>query len=81
MNSKGQTGIWEGIIILILILFLVGTIFFAGWLLYRKPNQTDIYQNGSRPEVIQPDIHPSFGGCVDVRVEEWKHELTNKVGH
>lgn len=75
LNNKGQLGVYETIIIFV----LLGCVAGLGYLYIHKPTESQIYQNGSKPEVVQPDIHPNFGGCVDVKVEEWKDGLTNKI--
>ena len=63
MNKKGQTGLWEGLIILILIGALVGTGFVIWNLLKNQNAIQNIYQKDSNPMVTknEPNIHPLCG--------------------
>ena len=62
-NNRGQTGLWEGLIILILIGALVGTGFIIWNLLKNQNAIQNIYQKDSNPMVSQsePNIHPVCG--------------------
>lgn len=66
-NNKGQTGAVEGIIIIVCVL-VIG---FLIWLLFKKPSESTFYQADSKPRVTDIAPHPSFGGCVSVKVEEF----------
>lgn len=73
-DSKGQTGAWEGIIILILLIVLGGLVY----LLYSKKSESTVYQADSKPKVTDIAPHPSFGGCVSVKVMEYMESKNAK---
>ena len=72
-QRSGQMGAIEGIIIFLLMVALGGLVY----LLFKKDSSPQIYKAGSNPRVIDVAPHPSFGGCVDVKVQEYKDGLTN----
>ena len=68
-------GAIEGIIIFILMIALGGVVY----LMFKKDSSPQIYKSGSNPKVIDVSPHPSFGGCVDVKVQEWKDAQSNST--
>ena len=62
MNNKGQTGIWEGLIIILLLIALGGMVY----LYVKKPTVQEIYQAESKPNVSNPNIHPLCGLIFDI---------------
>lgn len=74
-NNKGQTGAWEGIIILILLIVIGGLVY----LVYSKKSESNIYQDGSKPKVTQYDVAPKFGGCVSIQATEYMENRKNGV--
>lgn len=74
LNSKGQTGVWEGIIILILIILLGGSVY----LLLSRKTDTQIFKAGSQS--ISPPITAHFGGCAVVKEYVYANP-DNKISH
>lgn len=64
-NRKGQTGAWEGLIILVLIIALGGIFYF----LLTKDTQTNRFDKGANQVLVQPRPSGlmSFGGCVYIK--------------
>lgn len=76
MDDKGQLGVYEALIILILVACVGG----IGYLYVHKPTQEEIYQADSKPNVSNPNIHPLCGIIFDINRGE-ENVSTNKVSH
>ena len=78
MNNKGQTGIVEGLIILVLIAICSISL----WMLFKK--DSSIYETGSNPNIHNDkrtdwplSIHIGEGSCS--RIPKEKDEISNPV--
>lgn len=77
MNNKGQ-GLagWEALIILV----LMGA---CGWVFYlyaHKPSQSQIFQKGSKPTILETHYQSSPLSCVNVKAEEFmKDKKDNRI--
>ena len=66
-NQKGQMAATEAVIIII----LIAALGLVGWLLISKKSESTTYAADSKPKVTSLEVKPTFGGCVDLKVEEF----------
>ena len=70
-NNKGQTGVGEVVIILVLVVVIGG----LTYLLYTKKSDTQVFKAGSQSISPAPVIH--FGGCAIIK--EYLYANSNKT--
>jgi hypothetical protein len=79
MNNKGQLGIYEALIFIVLIASVAG----IGYLYIHKPTDTSIYQADSKPKITEFTVHCSPFSCCSDKVDEFmegkKNAVTNSV--
>ena len=61
LNNKGQTGAWEGLIILVLIVVIA----VVGYYEFTKKDSTSIFKDHSQS--VSPTLAPHLGGCAIVK--------------
>lgn len=73
LSNKGQLGLYEAIVIVV----LVGCLGGLGYMYVHRSGNSQTYQGGSKPKVTDLDNHPSFGGCMNLKVEEYMEGQKN----
>ena len=76
LNSKGQMGAVEGIIIVVLMVSLGGVIY----LMFKKDSSPQIYQAGSKPLVSDITNKPLCGIIFDITDRGKSESIVNKTG-
>lgn len=75
MNNRGQLGVYEALIIIVLIACVGG----IGYLYIHKPTQEEVYQKGSDPTISNITNRPLCGAIFDTMKEE--KDDTDKITH
>lgn len=63
----------------LIIIVLLGVSGYMFYLYAHKPNESSVYQTGSKPVIY--DIKPSFGGCASFGAERMRDGTYTKTGN